>query len=167
MPPHLPDLPNLPGAADHLELCLSLAEEALEDGDGAFGSVLVDAAGTVLRSGRNREVSGADPTSHPEIELAQWAASHVPEEERASCVVYTSGEHCPMCAAAHGWVGLGPIVYAASSAQLSQWRAEWGLPASPVAALPVGDVAPGVRVHGPVPPYDDRVRELHRRGLDR
>ena len=72
-----------------------------------------------------------------------------------------------MCAAAHGWVGLGPIVYAASSAQLSQWRSEWGLPSSPVADRQRGDVAPGVRVHGPVPPYDDRVRELHRRGLDR
>jgi tRNA(Arg) A34 adenosine deaminase TadA len=91
----------------------------------------------------------------------------VPVDERASCVVYTSGEHCPMCAAAHAWVGLGPIVHAASSAQLSQWRAAWGLPASPVAALSVADVAPGVRVHGPVSPYDDRVRALHERGLGR
>ncbi len=160
------DLPDLPGAADHLELCLRLAEEALGDGDGAFGSVLVDSSGAVLRTGRNREVSGSDPTAHPELELAQWAAAHVPEEERAGCVVYTSGEHCPMCAAGHAWVGLGPIVYAASSAQLSQWRSGWGLPASPVAALPITDVAPGVPVHGPVSPYDDRVRELHRRGLD-
>ena len=137
--PH--DLPDLPGAADHLELCLRLAEEALGDGDGAFGSVLVDASGAVLRTGRNREVTGSDPTAHPELELAQWAAAHVPEEGRAGCVVYTSGEHCPMCAAGHAWVGLGPIVYAASSAQLSQWRAGWGLPASPVAALPITDVA--------------------------
>ncbi|NPC42153.1 nucleoside deaminase [Nocardioides sp. zg-1230] len=163
MPTETHDLPDLPGAADHLELCLRLAEEALADGDGAFGSVLVDASGAVLRSGRNREVSGSDPTAHPELELAQWTAAHVPAAERAGCVVYTSGEHCPMCAAGHAWVGLGPIVYAASSAQLSQWRAEWGLPASPVAALPVTDVAPGVRVHGPVAPYDDRVRALHER----
>lgn len=163
--PH--DLPDLPGAADHLELCLRLAEEALADGDGAFGSVLVDASGAVLRTGRNREVSGSDPTAHPELELAQWAAAHVPEEGRAGCVVYTSGEHCPMCAAGHAWVGLGTIVYAASSAQLSQWRAGWGLPASPVAALPISDVAPDVRVHGPVSPYDDRIRELHLRSLGR
>jgi len=25
--------------------------------------------------------------------------------------MYTSGEHCPMCAAAHGWVGIGKLVY--------------------------------------------------------
>jgi len=167
MPRDLPELPGLPGAADHLELCLRLAEEALDAGDSAFGSVLVDAAGAVLRTGRNRETTSADPTAHPELELAQWAAAHVPVDERAGCVVYTSGEHCPMCAAGHAWVGLGPIVYAASSAQLSQWRTEWGLPGSPVAALPVTDVAPGVLVHGPVPPYDDRICALHERALDR
>ncbi|WP_299929122.1 nucleoside deaminase [uncultured Nocardioides sp.] len=165
--PHLPGLPDLPGAADHLDLCLRLAEQAWEAGNSAFGSVLVDPGGTVLRTGHNEEVSRADPTAHPELELAQWAAAHVAPEERADHVVYTSGEHCPMCAAAHAWVGLGPVVYAASSAQLSRWRAEWGLPAAPVAPLPVTDVAPGVRVHGPVPPYDDRIRALHERSLGR
>ena len=159
--PH--DLPDLPGAADHLELCLRLAEEALGDGDGAFGSVLVDASGAVLRSGRNREVSGSDPTAHPELELAQWAAAHVPEEERAGCVVYTSGEHCPMCAAAHAWVGLGRIVYATSSEQISGWRADWGVPAGPVAVLPIAVVAPGTPVDGPAPTFADEVRELLRR----
>jgi tRNA(Arg) A34 adenosine deaminase TadA len=157
----LTDLTDLPGFHDHLERCLSLAEQALEAGNSPFGSVLVDASGTVLGSGHNEEVSRADPTAHPEIELARWAAAHVAPEERASCVVYTSGEHCAMCAAAHAWVGLGTIVYAASTAQLVQWRTEWGLLAGPVAALAVGDVAPGLRVHGPVAPYDERIRALH------
>src|SRR3712207_7274778 len=38
-----------------------------------------------------------------------------------SATVYTSGEHCPLCAAAHAWVGLGRIVYASSSVQLTAW----------------------------------------------
>ncbi len=49
--------------------------------------------------------------------------------ERVRATVYTSGEHCPMCAAAHAWVGLGRIVYAASSAQLTQWLQRLGYPA--------------------------------------
>ena len=77
--------------------------------------------------------------------------------------VYTSGEHCPMCAAAHGWVGLGRIVYAVSAAQLDSWLHDWGIPPAPVRALPIRDVAPGVVVEGPVPALEAEVRALHRR----
>jgi hypothetical protein len=66
-----------------------------------------------------------------------------------------------MCAAAHAWAGLGRIVYAASAAQLAGWRAEWGRPAAPAAALPVGDVAPGIATAGPVPPFDEQMRAIH------
>ncbi len=68
-----------------------------------------------------------------------------------------------MCAAAHAWVGLGRIVYIASSDQLSGWLAEFGVPAPPVRTLPVREIAPGVTVEGPVPELVDEVRALHRR----
>ncbi|MBL7258763.1 nucleoside deaminase [Paractinoplanes lichenicola] len=146
---------------EHLRRCVELAAEALAAGDFPFGSVLVGADGKVLAEDRNRENTDADPTAHPELRLAQWAIANVPAEERGGCTVYTSGEHCPMCAAAHGWAGLGPIVCAASSAQLAGWRTGWGLPSSPVAVLPVTDVVPGLPVTGPVPPFDDEMRALH------
>jgi tRNA(Arg) A34 adenosine deaminase TadA len=68
-----------------------------------------------------------------------------------------------MCTAAHAWVGLGRIVYVASSAQLTAWLAESGAPQAPVRPLPVQKVAPGVAVEGPVPELVDEVREPHRR----
>ena len=68
-----------------------------------------------------------------------------------------------MCAAAHGWVGLGRIVYASSSAQLASWQAELGVPPAPVQPLPINDVAPSVPVEGPVPGLDEEVHALHRR----
>ncbi|WP_017976070.1 nucleoside deaminase [Actinopolyspora halophila] len=143
-----------------LRRCAELAEEALCAGDEPFGSVLVAADGTVLAEERNR-VSGGDDTRHPEFALARWSAEHLTRAQRAAATVFTSGEHCPMCAAAHGWVGLGRIVYIASSEQLGEWLDELGTAGSPVAALPIGEVAPGVRVEGPVPELVDRVRELH------
>lgn len=146
----------------HLRRCIELAAEALEAGDDPFGSVLVAGDGTVLAEDRNRTASG-DPTRHPELELARWAAANLTPEERAVATVYTSGEHCPMCAAAHGWVGLGRIFYAASSAQLVEWRAELGAPPGPVRPLPVQEVVPGVVVEGPVPELAREIRELHRR----
>ena len=104
----------------HLRRCVELAAEALEAGDEPFGSVLVAANGAVLAEDRNRVASG-DPTRHPEFALARWAAANMTPEERAAATVFTSGEHCPMCAAAHGWVGLGRIVY------VSFFRAAGGL----------------------------------------
>ena len=150
----------------HLRRCVELAREALEDGDEPFGSVLVDPDGAVLQEDRNR-TAGGDQTRHPEFELARWAATHVAADVRAACTVYTSGEHCPMCSAAHAWVGLGRIVYAGSSAQLTEWRRGWGLPDGPVAALQITEVAPGLPVAGPAPELTEELRELHRLAAER
>ncbi|MFI1583248.1 nucleoside deaminase [Embleya sp. NPDC020630] len=147
----------------HLRRCVELAAEAVAAGDEPFGSVLVAADGTVLAEDRNRERSTGDPTRHPEIELARWAAAHLTPPERAAATVFTSGEHCPMCAAAHGWVGLGRIVYVSSAEQTGEWLAELGVSASPVRALPIGEVVPGLVVEGPVPALAEEIRALHRR----
>ncbi|KOX06072.1 cytidine deaminase [Streptomyces sp. NRRL B-1140] len=146
----------------YLRRCVELAAEALEAGDEPFGSVLVGGDGTVLAEDRNRVASG-DRTRHPEFEPARWSAAHLTPGERAAATVCTSGEHCPMCAAAHAWVGLGRIVYVASSEQLSSWLSELDAPAPPVRPLPVREVAPHVAVDGPVPELSDQVRELHAR----
>ncbi|HET9421600.1 MAG TPA: nucleoside deaminase [Nocardioides sp.] len=144
----------------HLRRCVELAREGLDDGDEPFGSVLVDGAGVVRFEDRNR-VKDGDETRHPEFEIARWSAGHLSAEERAAATVYTSGEHCPMCSAAHAWMGLGRIVYAVSSAQLTEWRTGWGLAGSPVVPLPVSAVAPGVPVDGPAPELEEEMRALH------
>jgi tRNA(Arg) A34 adenosine deaminase TadA len=147
----------------HLRRCVELAAEAVGAGDHPFGSVLVAGDGRVLAEDRNRENSAGDATRHPEIDLARWAAANMTADERAAATVFTSGEHCPMCAAAHAWVGLGRIVYASSSEQLTRWLAELGVAASPVRPLAIHDVAPGLAVQGPVPGLAEQVRGLHRR----
>ncbi|HWI31949.1 MAG TPA: nucleoside deaminase [Microbacterium sp.] len=149
----------------HLRRCVELATHALENGDDPFGSALVDADGAVLAEATNRERSDGDPTAHPELALVRWAIAHLTPNQRATSTVYTSGEHCPMCAAAHGWAGLGRVVAAASAAQLAEWRAAWGLPAGPVTPMPLTDVAPDVVVITPVAPFDTQMHELHRRAV--
>ncbi len=146
----------------HLRRCVELAREALDDGDEPFGSVLVDGEGEVRFEDRNR-VKDGDETRHPEFEIAKWAATHLTPAERAAATVYTSGEHCPMCSAAHGWMRLGRIVYAVSSAQLGEWLAEWDVPPSPVVSLPITAVVPGAQVEGPVEELEAEMKDLHRR----
>jgi tRNA(Arg) A34 adenosine deaminase TadA len=150
----------------HLQRCVELAEEALVSGDQPFGSVLVGSGGKVLHEDRNREGAG-DGTQHPELAIARWAAQHCSESERAAATVYTSGEHCPMCSAAHAWVGLGRIVFASSAEQTSHWYAEFGAAPSPVLPLPINAVAPGIPTVGPVETFAGLVHELHRRRFAR
>lgn len=146
----------------HLQRCVELAREALDAGDEPFGSLLVDAAGVVRLEQRNR-VGGGDQTQHPEFEIARWAASNLTPDERRTSVVYTSGEHCPMCSAAHAWVGLGTIVFAGSGEQLAAWRAEWGMSPGAVATLGIDRIAPSIPTRGPFREFVDELRELHAR----
>ena len=144
----------------YLRRCVELAREALDDGDAPFGSVLVDADGVIRFEDRNRTKDG-DETRHPEFEIARWAAANMAPVQRVRATVYTSGEHCPMCAAAHGWVGLGRIVYAASTEQMVTWQMEWGSPPSPVSALPITAIAPRVPVDGPARELESEMKALY------
>lgn len=150
----------------HLRRCVELAREALEHGDMPFGSLLVGADGEVLREERNEE-GGGDATRHPELALATWAGAHLDPADRASATAYTTGEHCAMCSAAHGWVGLGRIVVAVRATQLTELLDGWGEPAPPVATLPIEQVVPGVTVDGPAPELFDEMKALHRARVDR
>lgn len=146
----------------HLRRAVALAEQALEAGDEPFGTVLVGCDGAVLAEDRNR-VSSGDATQHPELALARWAATNLTPAQRAAATVYTSGEHCPMCATAHGWVGLGRIVYASSAQQLAGWLDALGAPPAPVRGLPIQELVPDIVVEGPVPELAEQVHGLHRR----
>lgn len=144
----------------YLERCIALATEALRAGDAPFGSVLVARDGTILREERNR-IASIDATQHPEFALARWAAQNLTADERAATTVYTSGEHCPMCSAAHGLAGLGAIVYISSAKQLAGWLKELGVPTSPIHFIPIQEVIRHISVTGPIAGLDEQVRKLH------
>ncbi|KAI5460528.1 cytidine deaminase-like protein [Mariannaea sp. PMI_226] len=146
----------------YLRRCVELAREALEAGNSPFGSVLVDAAGKILKEDQNRTVTEGDVSLHPEFTLAIWAQKNLTPTERATATVYTSGEHCPMCATVHANAGLGRIVYVASAAQFMQWRSEFGAEPGPVILHPINHLAPGLQVDGPAPDLLGEIRELHR-----
>ncbi|QGU06082.1 Guanine deaminase [Corynebacterium occultum] len=145
----------------HLRRCIELAEQALASGNSPFGSILVAEGGVVLFEDHSRDAEG-DLTRHPELEIARWAVQNLSPEDRMMSTVYTSGEHCPMCAAAHAWAGLGRIVYASSSAQLGSWLNDFGAPLAPVEGLPIRQVAPSLLVEGPVEELAAEVKELQR-----
>ena len=133
---------------EFLRRCLELARESVEAGDEAFGSVLVNEYGEIIAEARNR-VNEKTILAHPEIDLAYWAAENLSAEERAKTTMFTTGEHCPMCSAAHGWVGIGSLVYLSSAKQLGEWQKDYDLPAAPINFLPVEDIIKNIEVRGP------------------
>ncbi|MFC9898109.1 nucleoside deaminase [Nocardia sp. NPDC127579] len=155
--------PIVASELDHLRRCLELAADAVAAGDRPFGSVLADRAGTRLAEDRNREITTADPMRHPEIELARWAGRHLAPAQRAETTMYTSGEHCPMCATACALVGLGRIVYISSSAQLTTWLTNWHRALPPFRAVPIDSVAPRIETSGPIPELVDEIKALQQR----
>lgn len=147
----------------HLKRCVKLAAEALEKGDQPFGSVLVSADGEVLFEDHNH-IAGGDHTQHPEFNIARWSGLNMTPEERAKATIYTSGEHCPMCSAAHGLAGLGRIVYVSSSKQLGEWLIEFGVDKkSRTKSLSIEEVLNDPVVDGPVPELAVEVKELHKK----
>ncbi|MEO6681331.1 MAG: nucleoside deaminase [Ginsengibacter sp.] len=145
----------------HLKRCLSLAAESVKAGDKPFGSVLVNDQEEIIAEARNR-VNELTPLAHPEFELAQWAAENLNSEQRKKTKMYTTGEHCPMCSAAHGWVGLGDIIYLSSGKQLNQWLKEFQAPASPIRFYPVEEIIPGIHVKGPASgELLEEIKKLH------
>ncbi|BAL89116.1 putative cytidine/deoxycytidine deaminase [Actinoplanes missouriensis 431] len=107
-------------AADttHLERSVALAWDARNRGDHPFGSLLVTPDGTVLEA-VNTVVTASDPTGHAETNLVRLAG-RLDLATRAGSVLYTSTEPCAMCAGAIYWAGIGRVVFAFSSEELSK-----------------------------------------------
>lgn len=151
---------------EHLKRCIKLAETSFLAGHEPFASLIVSGDGTVLAEMQSQVGSG-DRTQHPEFNLVRWAAEHMTPVERGKATVYTSCEHCPMCSAAHGWVGLGRIVFACSAKQMAAWRKSELNQVSPVHTLSICDVLHDAVVDGPVPELAEEVLELQRRAFRR
>lgn len=145
-----------------LKRAVELAEDGLNSGNQPFGSLLVDRAGNILFEDHNRD-NTEDPTAHPELAISRWAARNLSEEERREAVVYTSGEHCPMCSTSHALVGLGKIVYVSSSAQLSEWLSELGVEPASYSVKSIQEMIPGADVEGPHEKFSQQVKALHER----
>ena len=145
----------------HLRRAVELARLAREHGNHPFGSVLVGAGGETLAEHENVVVTSRDETGHPELTLVRWASRHLTPDARGAATVYTSCEHCPMCATATYWAGIGRIVFALSAAQFRELLP----PGAPYLALDIRELFSRgnrrVAVDGPCPELEAEARAVH------
>lgn len=146
---------------DLLHRTVELATQALKQGNSPYGSLLVDPFGAVVFEDHNRDADG-DLTKHPEFAIAKYAIENYSASERAACTVYTSTEHCAMCAGAHAWAGLGKIYCATTGEQTAAWYAKWGAESGPLNPISADKISPNISIEGPASRFEEVLYELHR-----
>ena len=96
-----------------LQRAVALAQDNVAQGGRPFGAVLVK-DGAVLVEAVNQIHLDQDPTAHAEM-LAMRRASQQLGTRLEGCVIYASGQPCPMCLGAMYLCGVARVVFAASN----------------------------------------------------
>ena len=88
--------------AGFLARAQALREQAVKEGDQAYGAVVVR-DGVIVGEGRNYVVLHSDPTAHAELLAVRDAARRLKKRDLSDCDVYSTATPCPMCQGALYW----------------------------------------------------------------
>ena len=109
----VPDTAGQPIEADNVYMQIAI-EEAVEGitlgHGGPFGAVIVR-DGEIVGQGHNRVLADNDPTCHGEVAAIRDACAKLGTYDLTGCVLYTTGEPCPMCLFACLWANIGRVYY--------------------------------------------------------
>ena len=103
-------------AADEalMRQALALADRAEREFDEIpVGALVVDAQGTVIGEGWNRNIGDHDPSAHAEIIAMRQAGRALGNHRLIGCTLYVTLEPCAMCAMAMVHARVARLVYAA------------------------------------------------------
>jgi len=94
-----------------MQLALEEAKKGLLNGEGGpFGAVIVK-DGKVIAKAHNQVLSKKDSTAHAEMEAIRKACKVLDDFSLKGCILYATGEPCPMCFSAIYWARLDKVVY--------------------------------------------------------
>lgn len=96
-----------------LQQTVQMAVENVKQGGGPFAAIVVK-DGRIIGSGTNQVHLHHDPSAHAELLAIREACASLSSTDLSNCVLYASGEPCPMCLGAAYWANVGTIYYACS-----------------------------------------------------
>ena len=96
-----------------MQHAISLAEEAMAEGEVPVGCVIVDGAGRVVGAGRNRREADKNAIAHAEILAIEEACRTLGNWRLGDFSLYVTLEPCPMCAGAIINARIGKVFYGA------------------------------------------------------
>lgn len=97
------------------------AKLAKVSGDYAIGAVLVK-DGQIIAAAGNRILRDESPIAHAETLAILEATKKFGTRHLNGCVLYTTHEPCPMCAAVAVWAKLDGLVYGARQQDMADYR---------------------------------------------
>lgn len=98
----------------HLQRALALAKQNIADGGRPFGAVLVRHDEIVAEAVNTFHLNG-DPTAHAELNAVRDLAARLGSAVLRECVIYASGQPCPMCLSALYLTGVREVFFANSN----------------------------------------------------
>ncbi len=94
-----------------MQMAIDEADKGISAKDGGpFGSVIVK-DGEVVGRGHNMVLKNNDSTAHGEMVAIRNAEEALGTYDLTGCVLYTTGEPCPMCLAACLWANIDKVYY--------------------------------------------------------
>jgi guanine deaminase len=93
---------------------IDLARANVREGGRPFGAVLVR-DGAVIATGVNETHTTQDPTAHAELQAIRAASRALGSPRLDGCVIFASGQPCPMCLSAMYLTGIREVTFAYSS----------------------------------------------------
>jgi tRNA(adenine34) deaminase len=97
-----------------MRLALDQATALPASADVPVGAVILDEAGTVIGTGRNRREADGDPTAHAEILAIRQAAAALKRWRLDGCTLAVTLEPCTMCAGALAGARVERLVFGAA-----------------------------------------------------
>lgn len=98
---------------DWLAITIDKAIDNVKRGGGPFAAIVVK-DGEIIGEGTNRVHIDFDPSAHAEMIAIREACAKLQTTDLSDCILYASGEPCPMCLGAAYWSTVGCIYYACS-----------------------------------------------------
>ncbi|WP_114690066.1 nucleoside deaminase [Polynucleobacter necessarius] len=92
---------------------------AVQNASYPFSAVITNAkSGTILAKGVNQ--TSQNPVLHGEMACINNYVSQQGNKNWGDCILYTTGEPCPMSMSALVWAGIGGVVYGSSAATIKK-----------------------------------------------
>lgn len=112
--------PNVRAEDPFMTEAIREAVEGITQGHGGpFGSVIVK-DGKIVGRGHNMVLKNNDPTAHGEVTAIRNAGRRLKTHDLSGCVLYTTGEPCPMCLCACLWANIDKVYFGCTIADNSR-----------------------------------------------